>query len=468
MLAKPLYSSFTQIVSALQGHEQLLLDEVREKKQHINHEQTFFGQRKRGRGNKENHDPTFYADLGAISHMANDAGKMFHIVLTKDRQGKILVKGHKNKGLYALGEAEQQALAETTIGEILELITFPEAEAWTNKLANVGDPEEVQNLVRPTFNCETKKAAVDYDPASPTINYVNRALTEEINCESATDRNTTESTPPTLTCCDKEVANCLNKRLEHGLSIYHSFFFTWGNDDKFVGNLVQNLSMEFALKDLSKLHYFRGFLDHDPPPPLLLDHDPAPPRLLDHELSPMIFQVMTQPISRSSFEAEYRSLASTATEITLLTFLFRDIGISLQQPPQLFSDNINPLHMLVNHVFHAHSKHIEMDYDFVKEKVAVGALITRYMPTTIQVADIFTKALDKYPFIKFRSNLGVVSRPHFTLRGDDKERINFQSTDYEDSQSNDYQNIQGDNFAVCKALSRGFKESKTSITSQKS
>lgn len=57
MLAKPLYSSFTQIVSALQGHEQLLLDEVREKKQHINHEQTFFGQRKRGRGNKGRFNP---------------------------------------------------------------------------------------------------------------------------------------------------------------------------------------------------------------------------------------------------------------------------------------------------------------------------------------------------------------------------------------------------------------------------
>ena len=59
------------------------------------------------------------------------------------------------------------------------------------------------------------------------------------------------------------------------------------------------------------------------------------------------------------------------------------------------------------------SKHIEMDYHFVRDKVAVGALITRYMPTTIQVANIFTKALDKYPFIKFRSNLGVVSIPHF-------------------------------------------------------
>ena len=73
--------------------------------------------------------------------------------------------------------------------------------------------------------------------------------------------------------------------------------------------------------------------------------------------------------------------------------------------------------MSVNPVFHARSKHIEMDYHFVREKVAVGALITRYMPTAIQVADIFTKALRKYPFIKFRSNLGVVSIPHSTLRG---------------------------------------------------
>lgn len=50
MLTKPLYSSFTQYVSTLQGHEQLLHDEV-EKKQHINHQQAFLSQKKRGRGN---------------------------------------------------------------------------------------------------------------------------------------------------------------------------------------------------------------------------------------------------------------------------------------------------------------------------------------------------------------------------------------------------------------------------------
>lgn len=50
MLTKPLYSSFTQYVSTLQGHEQLLHDEV-EKKQHINHQQAVLSQKKRGRGN---------------------------------------------------------------------------------------------------------------------------------------------------------------------------------------------------------------------------------------------------------------------------------------------------------------------------------------------------------------------------------------------------------------------------------
>ncbi|RVW82514.1 putative mitochondrial protein [Vitis vinifera] len=54
---------------------------------------------------------------------------------------------------------------------------------------------------------------------------------------------------------------------------------------------------------------------------------------------------------RSSAEAEYRSLASSAAEITWLTFLLRDIGIQLREPPQLLCDNLSALHMTVNPVF---------------------------------------------------------------------------------------------------------------------
>lgn len=73
-------------------------------------------------------------------------------------------------------------------------------------------------------------------------------------------------------------------------------------------------------------------------------------------------------------EAEYRALASAAAEITWLSFILRDNGLYLRQPPTLFCDNISALHMTVNLVFKARTKHIEIDYHFVREKVALGSV----------------------------------------------------------------------------------------------
>ncbi|GKV50770.1 hypothetical protein SLEP1_g57465 [Rubroshorea leprosula] len=50
-------------------------------------------------------------------------------------------------------------------------------------------------------------------------------------------------------------------------------------------------------------------------------------------------------IARSTAEAEYRALATTTAEIVWVTYLLRDIGVSLPSPPQLFSDNLSALHI---------------------------------------------------------------------------------------------------------------------------
>nr|CAN80686.1 hypothetical protein VITISV_033813 [Vitis vinifera] len=131
-----------------------------------------------------------------------------------------------------------------------------------------------------------------------------------------------------------------------------------------------------------------------------------------------------ESVSRSSAEAEYRSFASSAAGITWLTFLLHDIGIQLCEPPQLLCDNLSALHMTVNPVFHARSKHIELDYHFVREKVASGVLITHFLPSSLQVADIFTKALPKTSFQVFRFKLGVHKLPLTSLRGADKGNSN--------------------------------------------
>ncbi|XP_042980273.1 uncharacterized mitochondrial protein AtMg00810-like [Carya illinoinensis] len=81
-------------------------------------------------------------------------------------------------------------------------------------------------------------------------------------------------------------------------------------------------------------------------------------------------------VSPSSLEAKYRVMAHTTVEITWLTFILKDLGVPQTHPSMLFYDNISALLMTINPVFHARSKHIELDYHFVPEKVALDLLDT--------------------------------------------------------------------------------------------
>ena len=47
--------------------------------------------------------------------------------------------------------------------------------------------------------------------------------------------------------------------------------------------------------------------------------------------------------------------------------------------------------MAVNPMQHDRSKYIAVDYQFVRERVAHGDLVIRYIPTKLKLADIFTK-----------------------------------------------------------------------------
>ena len=121
-------------------------------------------------------------------------------------------------------------------------------------------------------------------------------------------------------------------------------------------------------------------------------------------------------VSHSSAEAEYRALASTAAELTWISYILRDIGLHLSQPSILFCDNVSALHMTINPIFHARTKHIEVDYHFVRENVALGSLITRFVSYGNQVADVFTKPLSRQSFEIFRTKLGLWPSPQPSLK----------------------------------------------------
>lgn len=122
-------------------------------------------------------------------------------------------------------------------------------------------------------------------------------------------------------------------------------------------------------------------------------------------------------VSRSSTEAEYRTLSTAATELKWITGLLGEMGVSVPDTPQLFCDNLSAVYLTANPALHNRSKHFDTDFHYVRERVALGALVVRQIPAAEQLADIFTKSLPQRPFLSLRSKLGVTEYSDTSLRG---------------------------------------------------
>jgi hypothetical protein len=112
-------------------------------------------------------------------------------------------------------------------------------------------------------------------------------------------------------------------------------------------------------------------------------------------------------VSRSSTEAEYKSVANATAEIIWVQSLLKELGVKLRQPPCLWCDNLGATYLSANPVFHARAKHIEIDFHFVRERVFRRQLEIRFIPSKDQVADGFTKPLPVKSFEEFRFNLNL-------------------------------------------------------------
>ena len=88
----------------------------------------------------------------------------------------------------------------------------------------------------------------------------------------------------------------------------------------------------------------------------------------------------------------------------------KDLHQPVEHTVQLHYDNQSAIHLTENPVFHARTKHVEVHYHFVREKVLRGEINMKYVKTEGQVADIFTKRLNGGKFEDFKRQLGIVSK----------------------------------------------------------
>jgi histone deacetylase 1/2 len=100
-------------------------------------------------------------------------------------------------------------------------------------------------------------------------------------------------------------------------------------------------------------------------------------------------------------------MANATAEIIWVQALLRELGVSLRAPPCLWCDNLDATYLSANPVFHARTKHIEIDFHFVRERVASKEIMIKFISSKDQLADGFTKSLPVKPFNEFKRNLNL-------------------------------------------------------------
>jgi hypothetical protein len=98
-------------------------------------------------------------------------------------------------------------------------------------------------------------------------------------------------------------------------------------------------------------------------------------------------------MSRSSTEAEYKTMADATTEIMWVQLVLRDLSIPSPKVAILWCDNMGVKYLASNSIFHGRRKHVEVDFHFVRDCVSQKLLQVRFISTNDQVADGFIKAI---------------------------------------------------------------------------
>lgn len=117
-------------------------------------------------------------------------------------------------------------------------------------------------------------------------------------------------------------------------------------------------------------------------------------------------------VSRSSAEAEYRSMATTVAELVWLQGLLQELRTQVELPMELHCDNKAAMQIASNPMYHERTKHIEIDCHFIRERLQEGMIKTKYVASKEQMADIFTKALGKQLHNDMLFKLGMLDIFH--------------------------------------------------------
>ncbi|KAE8656252.1 Retrovirus-related Pol polyprotein from transposon TNT 1-94 [Hibiscus syriacus] len=111
-------------------------------------------------------------------------------------------------------------------------------------------------------------------------------------------------------------------------------------------------------------------------------------------------------VATSTTEAEYVAATQASKEAIWLKMLLEELGHN-QEYVSLFCDSQSALHLVRNPTFHSRTKHIRVQYHFIRENVEEGTIDMQKIHTKDNIADFMTKAINADKFTWCRSSCGL-------------------------------------------------------------
>jgi hypothetical protein len=112
-------------------------------------------------------------------------------------------------------------------------------------------------------------------------------------------------------------------------------------------------------------------------------------------------------VALSTAEVEYVAACQCCVQLLWMTQILWNFGYNMSKVP-LLCDNESTILLVDNPVEHSRTKHIDIWHHFLRDHQQRGNIDVCHISTENQLADIFTKPLDKKRFCRLRSELNVL------------------------------------------------------------
>nr|GEY08502.1 retrovirus-related Pol polyprotein from transposon TNT 1-94 [Tanacetum cinerariifolium] len=104
-------------------------------------------------------------------------------------------------------------------------------------------------------------------------------------------------------------------------------------------------------------------------------------------------------------EAEYVAAAGCCAQVLWIKSQLADYDVLYDKVP-IFCDNTSAISISNNQVLHSRTKHINIRYHFIRDHNLKGDIELHFVPSDLQLADIFTKPLAEPSFTRLVAELG--------------------------------------------------------------